>query len=115
LWIDSEIVIHWINSAKDLPTFVKNRVNEIIGYTNIKIGYVNTKENPADVATRGITTRQLRENLLWWNGPTCVKDKLKSWPIKSETNMNTSVAPVIFFLTSAFRSYSLKYNKLTMN
>ncbi|XP_060588499.1 uncharacterized protein LOC132743919 [Ruditapes philippinarum] len=69
LWTDSEIVIHWINSVKDLPTFVKNRVNEIKGYTNIKIGYVNTKENPADVATRGITTRQLKRksSLVEWS------------------------------------------------
>jgi len=49
---------------------VGNRVSYIQENTNIEQWhYVNTKENPADLVSRGIFPSELLNNKLWWNGP----------------------------------------------
>ena len=53
LWSDSQCVIKWIASEKDLSVFVRNRVAEIRSHCDIQINYVRSKENPADIASRG--------------------------------------------------------------
>uniref|UniRef100_A0ABD2VYB7 Integrase catalytic domain-containing protein n=1 Tax=Trichogramma kaykai TaxID=54128 RepID=A0ABD2VYB7_9HYME len=42
--------------------------------------YVNTKHNPADVASRGCPVSVLRENRLWWNGPEMLSSTTLPWP-----------------------------------
>jgi hypothetical protein len=69
IWTDSQCVIGWLQTTKKLPVFVSNRIREIKSYVTTKISYVKSKENPADVATRGATIHDLRNNKLWWNGP----------------------------------------------
>ena len=58
-WIDSTIVVHWINSSPHtLETFVANRVSEIQTKTNIRDWrHVPTHDNPADLISRGQTPR----------------------------------------------------------
>ncbi|MCG8078471.1 MAG: hypothetical protein JAY75_19800, partial [Candidatus Thiodiazotropha taylori] len=68
LWTDSQCVLRWINSEKELSVFVRNRVQEINREGDIVFRYVSTTENPADVATRGTTVPKLQENSLWWYG-----------------------------------------------
>ena len=41
--------------------------------------YVFTKENPADLLTRGIQNEQLKHSELWWKGPTWLTQG--DWPI----------------------------------
>ena len=65
LYTDSQCVLKWINSEKDLSVFVKNRVQEIKKDGEIVFGYVSTKENPADVATRGADIQKLTDNQIW--------------------------------------------------
>ena len=69
LWRDSQVALTWINSDKAYQFFVRNRVYEIKGHSDIVMSYVNTKENPADVATKGTTAKALYSHDLWWNGP----------------------------------------------
>ncbi len=64
LWSDSQVAIAWIKSDKCLPVFVKNRVEEIKKHGHVHIRYINTKANPADVATRISSTKDLSENKL---------------------------------------------------
>ncbi|XP_070576393.1 uncharacterized protein [Ptychodera flava] len=78
LWSDSEIVLHWLNSDKKLPVFIANRVKEIRGIS-FTAKYCPTKENPADLLTRGISARNLETNKLWWNGPSWLHHG--DWPI----------------------------------
>ncbi|XP_064621909.1 uncharacterized protein LOC135484415 [Lineus longissimus] len=68
IWIDSQIVLHWITSDKKLPVFVQNRVNELRKFPG-EFRYVQSKDNPADLLTRGITAQELRDSPLWWTGP----------------------------------------------
>ena len=64
LWSDSQCVIKWIASEKDLSVFARNRVSEIRSHGDIQINYVRSKENPADVASRGSSVNKLKANQL---------------------------------------------------
>ena len=87
LWTDSQCVLKWICSDKDLTVFVANRVREIKSHSAVSFGYVSTKENPADIATRGCTLQKICENELWWQGPQWLKKHPTEWP-GSEVSMN---------------------------
>ena len=80
VYTDSQCVLKWINTEKDLSVFVRNRVKEIKEDSEILFGYVSTKENPADVATRGSDVRSLAENDIWWHGPKWLTESESEWP-----------------------------------
>lgn len=70
-WSDSMIALAWI---KDDPTkrstFVANRVVEIQSLTEIPHwSHVASPENPADLASRGVSPDTLASSHIWWNGP----------------------------------------------
>jgi len=69
IWSDSQIVLHWIKSQKQLPAFVRNRIAEMKSQSpNVEWTYCPTLENPADLLTRVITTNALISSSLWKNG-----------------------------------------------
>jgi hypothetical protein len=71
LWSDSQIVLHWLHSTKQLKPYVASRIAEIKTLTSIEnLKYCPTKDNPADLLTRGITTNQLNASEIWRTGPT---------------------------------------------
>lgn len=80
LWTDSMCVLHWLKTSKELSVFVGNRITEIKGEDDIEFRYVPTSENPADLATRGVSLQDLSS--LWWQGPSCLRKQnmlLKSY------------------------------------
>ncbi|UYV69727.1 hypothetical protein LAZ67_7000491 [Cordylochernes scorpioides] len=76
LWSDSTIALNWIKSeSKRWKTFVANRVSTIQRKTPPHSWFhVPGSENPADLATRGLTPAQLIDNQLWWQGPHWLQD-----------------------------------------
>lgn len=66
IWCDSQIILHWINSPseKEKSRFVRNRLHEIRKET-YEFKYVPTKENPADLSTRGCSIKDLKDSKLW--------------------------------------------------
>ena len=50
LMTDSQCVLQWIKSKKDLSVFVRNRVKEIRENDDIVFRHIVSKDNPADVA-----------------------------------------------------------------
>ena len=81
MWSDSQIVLHWIATQKVLPKFVANRVKEIRDLTGqYKWKYCPTKDNPADLLTRGITANNFMKNDLWMTGPDWLCDRNR-WPM----------------------------------
>ena len=91
LWTDSQVVIGWINSEKMLPVFVKNSVNEIKNHKEVTTSYVNTKENPADVATKGTRAQLLYKDRLWWHGPKWLEQPIETWITGKKSMGNVSV------------------------
>ena len=89
-WSDSMNVLWWIRrQSRILKTFVANRVSFIQDNTdNQNWQHVNTKENPADIATRGSSVADLKENELWWEGPTFLKSPQQDWPKLKELKVN---------------------------
>lgn len=83
LWSDSKVVLAWIRtSSRTLKTFVSNKVSEIQETTNIEDWrYVNTKENPADVVSRGLLPAQIEQCKIWFHGPDFLMENEDLWPI----------------------------------
>ena len=68
---DSEIVLGYINNdARRFHVYVGNRVQHIRDRSSPdQWHHVAGKDNPADEASRGLTTNELMENDRWFNGP----------------------------------------------
>lgn len=71
LYSDSTTTLYWIKSnISNLKIFVANRVSTIQTHTNIETwSYVPSKQNPADIASRGMKSSELIHSNLWWTGP----------------------------------------------
>ncbi|XP_052888952.1 uncharacterized protein LOC128297361 [Anopheles moucheti] len=73
LWLDSQIVLAWIKKPlASLQVFVRNRIEKIRQLTEsleVQWRYISTKENPADIVSRGMLPEALLTNDLWWSGP----------------------------------------------
>ena len=52
-WSDSTVALHWIRGEGEYKQFVHNRVCKIRDKNWITWRYVPTKENPADLGSRG--------------------------------------------------------------
>ena len=86
LWSDSKDTLFWI---RDHPsrwqTFVANRCSEIQTLLpQAYWHYLQSAENPADIASRGISPEKLSSLELWWNGPAFLKTNLEPWPTEAE-------------------------------
>jgi hypothetical protein len=70
-WTDSMVVLGWLNcQISRLKTYVANRIEQILEFTQVEQWrHVVTKENPADVLSRGVSAAVLKNSTLWWNGP----------------------------------------------
>ena len=78
-WTDSTAVLKYItNEALRLKTFVANRIVVIKDNTNVEQwNHVDTSENPADCASRGLTVEKFLDNRMWTQGPSFLKDASK--------------------------------------
>ncbi|KAF2896640.1 hypothetical protein ILUMI_09534, partial [Ignelater luminosus] len=81
-WTDSSIVLAWLNAEPSKwKVFVSNRVAEIQRLTE---GYcwkhVSTKDNLADIVSRGLDTHSLQGEPLWWYGPSWLRIDREHWP-----------------------------------
>ena len=76
-WLDSSVALHWIKGGGDYKQFVSNRVRKIQEKKYIQWKHVGTKENPADLGSRGGHISNCSD--LWWHGPTWLPFP-ESWP-----------------------------------
>ncbi|XP_068229570.1 uncharacterized protein [Palaemon carinicauda] len=75
VWSDSKVALSWVFHDKSKEVFVINRAKEIKNLKsnhNIRLFYVCTEENPADLVTRGISMSLLGKSVLWFHGPTWI-------------------------------------------
>ena len=95
IWTDSQCVLNWLKDKKPLSVFVKNRITEITNEKNVEFRYINTKDNPADLPSRGMSSKELKQSTLWWNGPEWLKDDLPSWPTWNIEKINQETIDMI--------------------
>ncbi|KAK9731009.1 hypothetical protein QE152_g14059 [Popillia japonica] len=84
-WSDSTIVISWLQmSPNNLKTFVANRVSNIQNITDVqRWRHVLSKDNPADIISRGLSVNELKNSRLWWSGPTWLGLSTEQWPVSN--------------------------------
>ena len=85
-WLDSSVALHWIRGEGEYKTFVANRVNKIREHEGVTWRHVPSKENPADVASRGGLIKE--GDQLWWKGPDWLS-KPDEWPPDQRTTRTT--------------------------
>ncbi|XP_067275485.1 uncharacterized protein [Pseudorasbora parva] len=84
-WTDSTTVLKYIeNDALRFKTFVANRVSFIREATaSFQWKYVNTSQNPADQASRGLKIQSFMESKSWFQGPSFLRKEVE-WPEQPE-------------------------------
>ena len=66
-WSDSQIVLSWISSTKQLPQFVRTRVHMIEEITlSSTWRFCPSSMNPADLLTRGLDTKMFNDKKQLW-------------------------------------------------
>ncbi|XP_066966716.1 uncharacterized protein [Macrobrachium rosenbergii] len=75
VWSDSQVALSWVFYERSKEVFVVNRVKEIKSAHNIRLLYVTSEDNPADLVTRGISMSLLSKPGLWFHGPTWIVDR----------------------------------------
>lgn len=82
LWTDSSVCLSWIQTPSHmLQIFVGNRVSQIQSLTlPEEWNHISSKDNPADVLSRGLSPEKLQECDLWWKGPTWLSKPQSNWP-----------------------------------
>ncbi|GFU96749.1 integrase catalytic domain-containing protein [Trichonephila clavipes] len=77
MWTDSTIALAWIKTEPHkLKTFVSNRVAEIQALSkDYHWKHVNSKDNPADLISRGCNVIELLKNEMWFSGPDLQTDE----------------------------------------
>ena len=78
-WTDSTCMLKYLeNEDKRFQTFVANRISIIREMSSSEQWhYVNTDDNPADDASRGVSATQLH---CWIHGPAFLHQPINDWP-----------------------------------
>ncbi|XP_069969533.1 uncharacterized protein [Penaeus vannamei] len=81
-WTDSTSVLKYLfNQKARYHTFVANRVNLIRELSSASAWrYVDTKSNPADLASRGLDVDTFLTSEMWIRGPRFLHEPKSSWP-----------------------------------
>ncbi|XP_072152033.1 uncharacterized protein [Bemisia tabaci] len=92
---DSTTVLSWLTTpAFKLKTYVANRVDKILDVVpSVAWGHVSTKDNPADLASRGVLPQRLVNNSLWWTGPEWLQTERKNWKVTSVHSIKETDLP----------------------
>ena len=96
-WTDNEVVIGYIkNDARRFKTFVANRVQQIRDNTDVQQWcYVPTRENPADVASRGFSAARVYSWSCWFQGPSFLWQNENSWPGVKDVEMEVKRSQIL--------------------
>ena len=105
-WNDSTVVLYWLTRQGSYNQFIQNRVNKILERNNINWQYVPTRDNPADLGSRGGLLNKISE--IWWKDLSWLQVK-ENWPrqpdikpsVESEKEVKISKErKSIFFITN---------------
>lgn len=103
LWSDNEACLQWVRNDHSKIPYVRNRVAEIRNIaTNFEFRHVPTKDNPADLLSRGVSWDTLQKNDIWFTGPSWLCYP-QDWPTQSEhvpiltlTTLTTNFSEALF-------------------
>ena len=81
LWTYSKCILLWLRSKKMLSPFTQRREDEIKSSGNTDFSYVPTYDNPGDISSRGMGTKELQECTLRWHRPNWLSQGKDNWTI----------------------------------
>ena len=86
-WTDSTSVLKYINNKTSrFRVFVANRVSEILKASRAsQWRYVDTRCNPADLASRGTGAKSLLCDNVWISGPSFLRQPESQWPVNPDS------------------------------
>jgi hypothetical protein len=90
-WSDSKITLGYImNDVRRFRVFVANRCSKIRSYTQKnQWNHIDSKENPADHASRGISIEETSNVEQWLHGPRILHENNEIWKESNCTNIKT--------------------------
>ena len=96
-WTDSNVVLQYLNNeSRRFHTFVANRVAEIREASEAEQWhYVQGKQNPADVCSRGLSVTELKNEPGWLGGPEFLKYNEDRWPHQGESSVLSETDPEV--------------------
>ena len=84
-WSDSTITLQWLRTHHSLKTYVSNRVTATTSRLPASHWkHVPTRDNPADINSRGMTITELIDTSIWWEGPPWLRDSPDHRPSQPE-------------------------------
>lgn len=116
-WTDSTIVLAWLRKHPAAwKTAVANRTSTIhTTLPNAVWKHVPTRDNPADLNSRGLSAQDLLSSTLWIEGPPWLKRDEEEWPAqqtheteeeRSKTSVHTTTSSEDWDALSHFSSWS---------
>nr|CAD2208431.1 unnamed protein product [Meloidogyne enterolobii] len=78
IWTDSLCNVERLNNFEKYDRFIANRIVKIRG--QFKVAHVISKDNPADLCSRGVAPEVLINNKFWWSGPEWLEEEKSKWP-----------------------------------
>ena len=75
-WTDSADVVDWTNQLKHPEGFIERRLEKL---RNRSIMHIDGTENPADIASRGCTPKELNDCRFWFEGPSWLGTSKSTW------------------------------------
>jgi len=94
-WTDSTIVLGWLQAdQKQFKIFVTNRISKIRSLVpQCEWAHVDTSENPADPASRGLLPEALVACSSFLHGPKFLQYPECQWPVVAKSNVNLEDLP----------------------
>ncbi|XP_068150160.1 uncharacterized protein [Drosophila tropicalis] len=97
-------------------TFVANRVSRISKSTSGQSwSHVHSDDNPADLASRGVSAAELSASSLWWHGPDWLQRAPEYWPtlhhelpdtqLKQRVQCHTTATTLLDDVSERFSDY----------
>ena len=73
--------LYWITNKGEWKQFVRHRFNEIL-QLSVKGDWKHcpSKQNPADISSRGASAVEVRDSELWCYGPSWLMGRENRWP-----------------------------------
>ncbi|XP_077263143.1 uncharacterized protein LOC143898012 [Temnothorax americanus] len=107
LFSDSTVVLNWIAESPNIrKTYVANRITKIqLLSQGVTWRHVPSKDNPADLLSRGMSVEMWKTSQLWWQGPEwLVTDR---WPEQPEILGDTSEMKITALIATRNEEYDI--------
>lgn len=101
---------------------MSHRARKIHNYSSAdQWNHVKSQDYPADIISRGCSPNQLKNNILWWEGPAWMKKEKSGWiknilncsDLRKEDDLEERKNPIVTLIQTEETNLITKYSSLT--